>query len=90
MFFRNRKSNSESALKAQIDKLMAENAQLRTNNERLVSAITVCVDTVKAIDASLNDPYGDGTGDGAQPPTGDEYNDVFDAIETMAAIQRSI
>lgn len=32
---------------------------------------------IQAHDDRLNDPKGNGSGDGAQPPTGDDYNQIY-------------
>lgn len=50
------------------------------------SVVRTLLDFAAAHEAKLNDPHGDGTGDDAVAPTGDDYNELRDAIETLRLV----
>lgn len=43
---------------------------------------------LSTFDQALNDPLGDGSGDGANPPDGDSYNSAMEIIRTIVADHR--
>lgn len=43
------------------------------------------IDTANKLDKRLDDPRGDGSGDDAQPPTGDDYNELRSIVGMIAA-----
>jgi hypothetical protein len=54
-----------------------------SRDDALRAALRGALAEVKTINDTLNDPHGDGSGDGSQPPDGDSYNAVLDAIAPL-------
>lgn len=46
----------------------------------LEARVVLLLAQLEARDARLDDPHGDGSGRGAQCPTGDDYNDVMQLV----------
>jgi hypothetical protein len=49
----------------------------------LLAAVRACLADIRAFDAKLNDPAGDGSGDNARSPTGDDYNEIMDMLTPL-------
>jgi hypothetical protein len=72
-----------------IDRLRARETQQRLNLQHIKGIVTQLQNRVEARDTKMDDPHGDGTGNDAQPPTGEDYNallsDVRDALPLIMA-----
>ena len=59
--------------------------ELNAALEAALGTVRAIRDAVERIDKRLDDPEGNGTGEGAQPPTADDYNDVVHAVRELVA-----
>lgn len=54
--------------------------------DEIMTKIRDAVGAARKIDDTLNDPHGDGSSRGAQAPSGDSYNELWDAICPLIAL----
>lgn len=54
------------------------------DNELLIATLQRILTAAEEIDQKLDDPHGDGSGDDAESPTGDDYNDLYGTIVPLA------
>lgn len=55
----------------------------------LIETVRKCLADIAAYDVAMNDPTGDGSGDDARSPNGDDYNEIMDMLDPLVALVKS-